>query len=145
MRSDYALYSVALICLILSAFFFFRSDLIPTEMKVIIPSVLVILGLAFVGLGYMMRPGEAMSTQSTSQPIPATTPTSPLIVKSPLKLTTVKGIGPKRAVQLKRLRVGTVEDLAKASAKVLSAKTGVSQKVARRWIQEANELIKEAS
>jgi len=57
----------------------------------------------------------------------------------------VKGIGPKRAEQLKRLKIGTVENLAKTSATGLSAKTGVSQKVARRWIKEADKLIKETS
>jgi len=80
-----------------------------------------------------------------SQPIPATTRTPPPIVESRLKLTMVKGIGPKKAEQLKRLRIDTVEHLAKVSAKRLSAKTGVSQKAVRRWIQEADELIKEAS
>jgi len=145
MRSDYVLYGFALVCLILSAFFFIQSDLVPSEMEVIIPSVLVILGLTFVGLGYMMRPGEAVPTPLTSQPIPTTTPTPPPIVESPLKLTMVKGIGPKRAEQLQRLKIGTVENLAKASAKVLSAKTGVSQKVARGWIKEADKLINEAS
>jgi len=57
----------------------------------------------------------------------------------------IKGVGPEKAEQLKRLRIDTVEDLSKASARRLSAKTGVSQKVARRWIQEADGLIKEAS
>jgi len=80
-----------------------------------------------------------------SQPIPANTRTPPPIVESRLKLTMVKGIGPKKAEQLKRLRIDTVEHLAKVSAKRLSAKTGVSQKAVRRWIQEADELIKEAS
>jgi len=80
-----------------------------------------------------------------SQPIPATTRTPPPIVESRLKLTMAKGIGPKKAEQLKRLRIDTVEHLAKVSAKRLSAKTGVSQKAVRRWIQEADELIKEAS
>jgi len=145
MRSDYALYGIALVCLILSAFFFIQSDRIPREMKEIIPSVLVILGLVFVGLGYMMRPGKAVPTPLMSQPIPATALTPTPIVESPLKLTMVKGIGPKRAEQLKRLKIGTVEDLAKTSVKVLSAKTGVSQKVARRWIKEADKLIKETS
>ena len=80
-----------------------------------------------------------------SQPIPATTRTPPPIVESRLKLTMAKGIGPKKAEQLKRLRIDTVEDLSKAPARRLSAKTGVSQKVAHRWIQEADGLIKEAS
>ena len=145
MRSDYALYCIALVCLILSAFFFIQNHLVPPEMKVIIPSVLVILSLTFVGLGYMMRPGKAVPTPLTSQPKPATALTHTPIVESPLKLTMVKGIGPKRAEQLKSLKIGTVEDLAKTSAKVLSAKTGVSQKVARRWIKEADKLIKETS
>jgi len=39
-----------------------------------------------------------------------------------------KGIGPKKAEQLKRLRIDTVEHLAKVSAKRLSAKTGSHKK-----------------
>jgi len=57
----------------------------------------------------------------------------------------VKGMGSKRTEQLEKSGIGAVEDLAKASAKVLSAKIGISQKLTRRWIEEADKLIKEAS
>jgi predicted RecB family nuclease len=57
----------------------------------------------------------------------------------------VKGIRPKRTERLERSGVGTVEDLAKASAKVLSAEIRVSQKITRRWIKETDKLIEEAS
>ena len=65
MRSDYVLYSVALVCMISSAFFFFQNYLVPPEMEVIIPSALLVLGLAFVGLGYLMRPGKTGPTPLT--------------------------------------------------------------------------------
>ena len=71
-------------------------------MEVIILSVLMILGLAFIGLGYIMRAGKVVPTPLMPQPIPATTRTPPPIVESPLKLTMIKGIGPKKAEQLKR-------------------------------------------
>jgi predicted RecB family nuclease len=57
----------------------------------------------------------------------------------------VKGIRPKRAEQLERSGIGTTEDLTKASAKMLSAKIEISQKVTCGWIKEEDKLIKLAS
>lgn len=65
-------------------------------MEVIVPLVLMILGLVFIELGYKMRPGKVVPTPLMSQSIPATTRTPPSIIESPLKLTMVKGIGPKK-------------------------------------------------
>jgi uncharacterized membrane-anchored protein len=62
MKVDFVLYGVSLICIILSAFFFIQSFLVPPEMKLIIPLVLAILGLVFVGLGYLMRSARDLST-----------------------------------------------------------------------------------
>lgn len=145
MRSDYALYSIAIICFVLAAFFFKGSYVpLPPPIDIVIPVVLVILGLAFTGLGYMMRPEKVVSTTLAPKPaLPAKS--SPPIVKSRIELTKVKGIGPKKAEQLKGLGIDTVEDLANSSAKVLSSKIGVSQKIARRWIKEASKLVKESS
>ncbi|MDH5266562.1 MAG: hypothetical protein OEW62_02660 [Candidatus Bathyarchaeota archaeon] len=63
MRSDYVLYSGALVCLILSAFF--QSYLVPPEMEAMLPSFLMVSGLAFVGLGHLMRPGKTVPTPLT--------------------------------------------------------------------------------
>lgn len=59
----------------------------------------------------------------------------------PIALTEIKGIGPKRAEELKAAGVKTVSDLAKRSAKNLSEKTGIPIKTVSRWIVQANEMI----
>ena len=63
----------------------------------------------------------------------------------PLKetaLTDVRGIGQKRANQLKTLDIKTVEDLANASIEDLAKKLKISPKITNRWIVSAKELIK---
>jgi len=57
-------------------------------------------------------------------------------------LTDVKGIGEKRAAQLRALGITSVEDLAKASAKDLAAKLNISPKITDKWIQNAKEMEK---
>ncbi len=54
------------------------------------------------------------------------------------ELTEIKGIGSKRAKELKVAGVNTISDLATASAKDLSQKIGISEKTISRWITEAN-------
>jgi replicative superfamily II helicase len=61
--------------------------------------------------------------------------------KIPIELTEIKGIGHRRAKQLKTAGVKTVSDLAKRSAKNLSEKTGIPIKIVSKWIVQANELI----
>lgn len=53
------------------------------------------------------------------------------------ELTEIKGIGSKRAEQLKAAGISTVWDLATSSAKDLSEKTGVSEKTVSKWIKQA--------
>jgi predicted flap endonuclease-1-like 5' DNA nuclease len=57
-------------------------------------------------------------------------------------LTDVKGIGQKRANQLKTLDIKTVEDLANASVEDLAKKLKISPKITNRWIASAKELTK---
>ena len=61
--------------------------------------------------------------------------------KIPIELTEIKGIGRRRAKQLKTAGVKTVSDLAKRSAKNLSEKTGIPIKIISKWIVQANEMI----
>jgi len=61
--------------------------------------------------------------------------------KLPIDLTEIKGIGPKRAEELKAAGVKTLSDLAKRSAKNLSEKTGIPIKDISRWIIQANEMV----
>ena len=58
-----------------------------------------------------------------------------------LELTGIKGIGSKRSEELKAVGVNTVSDLATSSAKDLSQKTGISEKIISRWIVQAKEII----
>lgn len=59
-----------------------------------------------------------------------------------LDLTQVKGIGEKRAVQLKTYGITSLDDLAKADAADLAAKLKVSPKIVAKWITGAKELTK---
>ena len=58
-----------------------------------------------------------------------------------MELTTIKGIGPKRAQELNQIGVKTVSDLAKTSPKYLSEKTGISIEQISNWIIEANKRV----
>jgi len=66
MRSDYVLYIVAIICFIAAAY----TAIINTETQLYI-SALVILGIIFIGLGYMARPKKVTLTAATSIPSPS--------------------------------------------------------------------------
>ena len=59
-----------------------------------------------------------------------------------IALTEVRGIGEKRAVQLKALGINSVEDLSKASAKTIAKKLKISAKIVGNWIANAKELVK---
>ena len=63
-------------------------------------------------------------------------------VAQTMELTDVKGVGEKRAMQLKAFGILTVEDLAKASAKDVAKKLKISLKIAEKWISNAKELTK---
>lgn len=70
MRSDYILYSVAVICFIV-LFYAYITPLY--EVTTLYLYVLAVLGLAFAGLGYMSRPKKAVVSHST-----VTSPEPPL-------------------------------------------------------------------
>jgi len=71
---------------------------------------------------------EAKPIAQLPQPVPAA------------ELTEVKGIGEKRATQLKALGISRIEDLARASAEDLAAKLNVSPKITKKWIENAKEI-----
>jgi predicted flap endonuclease-1-like 5' DNA nuclease len=124
-----------------------------------------VLGLVFIGLGYTQRPkpptittAATTTTTTTSlattapappgpQPAPTQTqmeevetpPPVPTVEVPPPTLETmkVKGIGEKRAAQLKAVGINSIEDLAKASAKDLATKLQISPKITGKWIENA--------
>jgi predicted flap endonuclease-1-like 5' DNA nuclease len=181
MRLDYISYTIAIVFFIVTlaaAVYSFEQ----TQVWVV---TTVVIGLAFIGLGYTQRPRPAAAPQMTtiapppppSQPqqqqtvqeqqepqqqqIPevTTAPSQPVVTDmmkleenqpvvqsvEPVQLvqpmadglTDVKGIGEKRAAQLRALGISSVEDLAKASAKDLAARLNVSPKITDKWIQNA--------
>lgn len=162
MRSDYALYTVAIICFILTGITF-AFKVAPLELWT---AATAILGVLFIGLGYYQRPKpkepaiEAPSltpqapsaAPATPSPTPLTPPTvtevmeekktEPSVDVAPAitELTEVTGIGEIRAGQLKAVGISNVEDLAKASTEDLTAKLKISPKITAKWIENAKKL-----
>jgi predicted flap endonuclease-1-like 5' DNA nuclease len=132
----------------------------------------VVLGLLSIGLGYTQRPRTEAQACQPAAPIaqeampetqPATTmetakeekPEAPMektaMKEAPavsasaaamVNLTQVKGIGEKRANQLKALGINSVDDLANASAPAIAKKLKISPKIVKKWIVSAKELVK---
>jgi len=149
MRSDYALYTVAIIFFIITTVTF-ALEMSEFERSVSVVTT-VVLGLLFIGLGYYQRP-KPEATAIEAIPVP-TAPTAVTGEKTEtvmeaapavVALTEVKGIGEKRAEQLEALGVSILEDLAKASAEDLAAKLKISPKITRRWVGNAKKLVEKA-
>lgn len=154
MRSDYALYTVAIIFFILTGMVLIYQ----IEFKELWIVTTVVLGLLFLGLGYSLRlKMRVKAVKPTPPPAPqlppTPTPTEVKVEEKPaaekvapvtIELTRVKGIKEKRAEQLRALGINNVEDLAKASAKDLASKLKISPKIVRRWIEEAKALLEKS-
>jgi predicted flap endonuclease-1-like 5' DNA nuclease len=145
MRSDYALYTVAIIFFILTGIILAYQ----AELKELWTVTTVVLGLIFIGLGYSQRPKtKTMAVEAPSVPTVPTAvteeKTGSIMEAAPsvTALTEVKGIGEKRAEQLKAINISSMEDLAEASAKDLAAKLKISPKITRKWIGNAKKLVK---
>ncbi len=150
MRSDYALYIVAVICFILAAVVFAIDLGLTGDIQLATTAVLAILGLISAGAGYLVRPEEMIPPPPPRPPAPkpsAPPPRPPPKMKTtpPIEITEVKGIGPKRAEMLRAQGINTAQDLAKSSATLLAANMEISSKTTHRWVREAEKLIKEAS
>jgi predicted flap endonuclease-1-like 5' DNA nuclease len=152
MRSDYALYIVAVIFFLITASSF-AVTLAEFERSLWIVTT-VVLGLLFLGLGYTQRPKiETAKTQTLSSipqptaPTPAPTVTETVAEIAPsqeMELTAVKGIKTKREGQLKAIGISSVEELAKASAEDVAGKLKISPKITTRWIEEAKRLTEKS-
>jgi predicted flap endonuclease-1-like 5' DNA nuclease len=159
MRSDYALYTVAIIFFIITGIVFaIQMDETYKSLGIITTAVL---GIFFIGLGYTQRPRAKVQTAATApstppssiQPAPPPPPTitetveekvAETAVPAGIPLTDIKGIGEKRAEQLKALGINNVEELAKASAKELASKLKISPKITQRWIENAKKLTEKS-
>jgi predicted flap endonuclease-1-like 5' DNA nuclease len=172
MRLDYTLYVIAALILIITVVpFVITIEGVETETRSLWVVTTVVLGLLSIGLGYSQRPKtEAQACEptvtipQTTMPDtqPATTMEAPTeektetpMEKTSMKeapamastsatkeLTQVKGIGEKRAMQLKALGINSLDELANASAKTLAKKLKVSPKIVDKWVDSAKELVK---
>ena len=155
MRSDYALYMVAIIFFVITGISFVALSEPERNLSVVATAVL---GLLFVGLGYSQRAKPQVKAAEPTTPAPAPTPqptVSEVVVEEKpvtlaevappkLELTQVKGIKEKRAGQLKAIGINSVEDLAKASAEDLAAKLKISPKIVGKWIEDAQKLLEKS-
>jgi predicted flap endonuclease-1-like 5' DNA nuclease len=156
MRLDYTLYVLAALILITTAVPFIAPiGVETTEIKSLWVVVTVVLGIVSIGLGYTQRPKTAaqacqpaveMPQEETKAPAEkAILKTAPNVVAPAAatnELTQVRGIGEKRAAQLKALGVNSVDDLSKASETAIAEKLKISPKIVDKWIDEAKELVK---
>jgi len=153
MRSDYTLYAVAIIFFVVTIMAF-ALELAEFERNLWVVTT-AILGLLFIGLGYTQRPRPTIPTIKAPPPT-SVTPKPPEVVTeektvivvetaSPkIEITEVKGIGEKRAEQLKALGISSIEDLTKASAEDLAAKLKISPKITVKWIENAKKLVEKS-
>jgi predicted flap endonuclease-1-like 5' DNA nuclease len=166
MRSDYALYAVAVILFILTGVVAVYAA---TQQLWIVTTAVV--GFVFIGLGYWQRPQQETTLQTTTQkptpimttPINVLTPPPPpptpkaaevmqettikpevppvIEIRPPsVGLLDVKGIKEKRAQQLKAIGINTVEDLAKASPQDLATKLKIAPYFTGQWIENAKKI-----
>lgn len=149
MRLDYVLYTVAIIFFILTGGILASTSMLEDFERKLGVVTTVILGLLFIGLGYSQRPKTKVAAfeQLPSAPTAVTETAKPVEVEAAPaapELTQVKGIGEKRAEQLKAVGINHVEDLAKASAKDLAVKLKISPKITRRWIRSAKKITEKS-
>jgi predicted flap endonuclease-1-like 5' DNA nuclease len=158
MRSDYALYAVAIIFFIITGIVF--ASQIEEGYKSLGIITTAVLGIFFIGLGYTQRPKPKAQTAVTVPPsiqqAPKPSPPSPSAIETVeekiveatvpagIPLTEIKGIGEKRSEQLKALGINNVEELAKASAKELASKLKISPKITQKWIENAKKLTEKS-
>jgi predicted flap endonuclease-1-like 5' DNA nuclease len=155
MRLDYTLYVLAALLLIITVVPFVVA--IEEGVRSLWVVTTVVLGLLTIGLGYSQRPKTSAQACEPAVAIPQAMPeTQPTAMEAPkeaaeapiaipaatMDLTQVKGIGEKRATQLKTLGINSVDELANASAKDIAEKLKVSPKIVDKWIENAKELVK---
>jgi len=139
LRSDYILYIAGVMLFAVASYALFDVATLESVMggRLIYSAIIFVLTLfgatSFV-FGYSLRPRK--------QKIPSILPPSPT-VESLMEITRVKGIGEKRAKQLKALGIATVADLSAASAEELAEKLQVSSKLSNQWIKDARNLLLE--
>jgi predicted flap endonuclease-1-like 5' DNA nuclease len=171
MRLDYALYVLAAVLLIISVVPFVAPvGMDAPETTSVWVVATVVLGLLSIGVGYSQRPKTEAQACQPPTPTPQETmpptqtatmmeapkeeaeapiekaamkeaPTIAVPAAASIDLTQVKGIGEKRATQLKALGINNADDLSKASAKTIAKKLKISPKIVDKWVSSAKELV----
>jgi predicted flap endonuclease-1-like 5' DNA nuclease len=171
LRLDYMLYILAVLLLVITlAPFVFKIEGVTQEMRILWATITVVLGILSIGIGYSQRPKteaqacqpimkvqtetaaeslsetemESAKEKKTEAPIEHNAVETALTIpaSAAIELTQIKGIGEKRAMQLKILGINNANDLAKASVKTISQQLKISPKTVKKWIQNANKLSK---
>ncbi|MEM0095774.1 MAG: helix-hairpin-helix domain-containing protein [Candidatus Bathyarchaeia archaeon] len=138
MRTDHALYAVAVIFFIMTGVVLASQ---PEETKPLGVIATTVLGIFFAGLGYSLRPKtEEEKTITTALKKPEEAAEEAKTAQLGTPLVEVKGIGEKRAEQLKSLGINYAEELAKVSPEDLAAKLKASPKIVQKWIENAKKL-----
>ena len=73
-------------------------------------------------------------------PPPVEVTAQPILAEAKSEFSRIRGIGEKRAAELKANGINTIEDLANASPEDLAAKLIVSPKIVKMWIGSAKKL-----
>jgi predicted flap endonuclease-1-like 5' DNA nuclease len=84
----------------------------------------------------------AITTPTVSPPLAVATPAATIEPKHEHPLTTVKGIGEKRATQLKSIGINNVHELATASSARIAKELKLSKKIVDKWVAGAKKQIK---
>jgi len=138
LRSDCILYIIGVILFVAAGYALFdRAAIEPVLGGMLIYSavvfVLALFGTKSFIFGYSIRPRKQKLHVITPSPA----------IESITKLTRVKGIGKKRAEQLKALGISTVADLSTASAEELAEQLQISPKITNRWVKSARNILLE--
>lgn len=160
-RSDYSLYIVGLIFFLITAASYTMINAGGERTTWMVATA--ILGILFVSLGFTFRPKPPITQTRTQTPPPAPPPapvtaiqtveespkpiatqetkpqeTAPLVR---LELAKVRGIGAKRAEELKTMGINSIQELASASPSELAIRLNVSPRIAKLWIGQAKRLL----
>src|SRR3989304_2637625 len=166
MRLDYMLYGLAAVFFLITAVSFVMLTEQPNERNLWVVAT-VVLGLLSIGLGYYQRQKARVEARQPAAPTPQVTtveapkeekveaaiqatpvapapePTiTPPSAAPTIELTQVKGIGEKRAAQLKAIGINSVDELAATSAEDIATKLKISPKIVEKWVAGAKELVK---
>lgn len=170
MRLDYTMYILAVILLAATILPFVIQIEGVTDSERNLWVVLTLgLGLISIGLGYSQRPktsaqsceipailpeisedvtfsdkptNKLIENKIKSEITPEHNDEEPISSKPQIELTKIKGIGEKRADQLKALGIQTVNDLSNESAANIAKKLKISPKITRKWKSTAKEMLK---